>query len=166
MEKKTNLNLPLIIITGFGIIATLFFIYYFTYNKAVDTVRKDLTIQKAYPKVKPQEYITQLSHTFAEEGFSVHQIYTDNKTFVITVYFQKEIEKAVSLNPVAAAYTTVNLVVYDLGSGTAVVGNNPYIWDIVYEDKVLDEYAQSYAQKVSQLLDKVFLTLKEKKKSI
>lgn len=166
MEKKTSLNLPLIIITGFGILATLFFVYYFTYNKAIDTVRKDLTIQKAYPKVKPQEYITQLSYTFAEEGFSVQQIYTDNKTFVVSIVSTKEIERAVSLNPVAAAYTTINLVIYDLGNGTAVVGNNPYIWDIIYEDKVLDDYAQSYAQKVSDLLDKVFLTIKEKKKSI
>lgn len=166
MEKKTSLNLPLIIITGFGVLATLFFVYYFTYNKAIDTVRKDLTIQKAYPKVKPQEYITQLSYTFAEEGFSVQQVYTDNKTFLVTISSQKEIEKAISLNPVAAAYTTVNLVIYDLGNGTAVVGNNPYIWDIIYEDRVLDEYAQSYAEKISRLLDKTFLTLREKKKSI
>lgn len=166
MEKKTTANLPLILITGFGVLATLFFIYYFTYNKAIDTVRKDLTIQKAYPKVRPQEYIIQLNHTFTEEGFSVHQVYTDGKTFVVMITSTKEIEKALSFNPVASAYTTVNLVVYDLGNGTAVVGNNPYIWDIIYEDKTLDEFAQNYSEKVNDLLDKTFITLKEKKKSI
>lgn len=166
MEKRSSINLPLILITGFGVLATLFFLYLFVYNKATDTVRKDLTIQKAYPRVKPQEFVNQLFYTAKEEGFSYNLVYTDNSTFLINLYSIKEIEKAKSVNPNAIAYVGVNLAVYDLRNGTAVVGNNPYIWDIIYDSKVLDEYAQDYSSRVSGMLDKVYFTLGEKKKSI
>ncbi|MCX7760614.1 MAG: hypothetical protein N2Z81_05440 [Hydrogenothermaceae bacterium] len=166
METKTSKNIPFIVITGFGIIATLFFIYFFVYNKAVDTVRKDLVIQKAYPKIKPQEFITELIFIASKSGFSISQIYTDNRTFLVNIYSQKEIDQVINLNPNALAYINVGLVIYDLGDGTAVVGNNPYIWDIIFEDKNLDERAQEYSQTVSNLLDNVYLSIREKKKSI
>ncbi|MEZ0323465.1 MAG: hypothetical protein ABWJ98_04050 [Hydrogenothermaceae bacterium] len=166
METKTTKNIPFIVITGFGIVATLFFIYFFVYNKAVDTVRKDLVIQKAYPKIKPQEFITEFSFVASKYGFSVSQIYTDNRTFLVNIYSQKEIEQLINLNPIALAYINVSLVIYDLGDGTAVVGNNPYIWDIIFEDKNLDDKAQNYSQTISDLLDNVYLSIKEKKKSI
>ncbi|MEJ5172813.1 MAG: hypothetical protein WHT47_03790 [Hydrogenothermaceae bacterium] len=166
METKTSKNIPFIVITGFGIVATLFFIYFFVYNKAVDTVRKDLVIQKAYPKIKPQEFITELSFVASKSGFSVSQIYTDNRTFLVNIYSQKEIDQVINLNPNTLAYINVSLVIYDLGDGTAVIGNNPYIWDIIFEDRNLDDRAQEYSQTVSNLLDNVYLSIKEKRKSI
>lgn len=166
MKKISTLNLPLILITGFGVVATLFFLYLFVYNKATDTVKRSLTIQKAYPNIKPQEFINQLNSTAKEFGFSYIQIYTDNSTFLISLYSTTEIEKVNSISKNGLAYTVVNLVLYDLGNGTAIVGNNPYIWDIIYDSKILDEYAQEYSVKISGILDRVYLELKEKKKSI
>lgn len=166
MKKKAALNIPFIVITAFGVIATIFFVYYFTYSKAVDTVRKDLVIQRAYPKIKPQEFINQLPYTASEYGFSINQIYTDNSSFIIALYSNKEIEKALSIGPMATAYTTITFVVYDLGNGTAVIGYNPYIWDIIYENKTLDDLAWQYSEKIVDIFDKTYLTIKEKKKSI
>lgn len=166
MEKKNSFNIPLIVITGFGILLTLFFVYYFTYNKAVDTVRENLVIQRAYPKIKPQEFINQLPYIASEEGFSINQIHNNESSFIITLYSPKEIEKALSIGPMATAYTVLTFVIYDLGNGTAVIGYNPYIWDIIYENRVLDEMAQQYSENIIKIFDRTYLTIKEKRKSI
>lgn len=165
-KKKADLNVPFIVITGFGIFVTLFLVYFFVYNKAIDTVREDLTIQKAYPNIKPQEFITELQFISKEYGFSVYQIYSKNSTFLLNINSEKELNDLDGFSPSALVYTNVTIALYDLGNGTAIVGTNPYIWDIIFEDKNLDQKAENYSKTINSMLDKVYLSIKQKKKAI
>ena len=164
-QKKTP-NYPLIFITGFGIVATLIFVFIFVYQKSISTVREKAIIERAYPKVKPQEYYYELKNIASKNGFNVVDILTDSNYFLIQMYSNDYIEKAKNVSLSLPPMVVVNLSIYDLGDGTAVVGNNPYLWRVLVEGRNSDVLAKEYYELVSLILNDVYYSLKEKKKKI
>jgi len=55
-----NRNYPLIIVSALGIITSLVLVYMYVYQRAINSVRSAALIEKAYPRIKPEEYINQL----------------------------------------------------------------------------------------------------------
>jgi len=91
MDNQTKTpNYPFIVLTGFGIIATLIFVY----QKSVSTVREKAIMERAYPKVKPQEYYYELKNIASKNGFTVLDIQTDTNYFLIQLYSKNFIEKS------------------------------------------------------------------------
>jgi len=76
-------NWPFIIITGFGIIATLIFLYIFVYGLAVNTVKSAALLEKAYPHIKPQEYMNIFKRQAAANGLKIIKITQENSLFLI-----------------------------------------------------------------------------------
>ena len=161
-----NRNYPFIIITAFGIIASLILVYMFVYQKAINTVRESALIEKAYPRIKPEEYINQLKMEAEKNNLKIIEITKTEKTFIVQLVNQKLLEKLININPGASVLTIVNLSIYDLGDGTAVVGTNPYLWDIMMPSNYIDDLAESYSKELSLILDDIFWQIKKKKESL
>lgn len=47
-----------------------------------------------------------------------------------------------------------------------MVGNNPYLWDIVVDSNYVDDLAESFEKELIDMFDSIFWSIKEKKKSI
>lgn len=166
-NQQTNKpNYPFIIITAFGIIATLIFIFIFVYQKSISTVREKAIMERAYPKIKPQEYYYELKNIAAKNGFTVKDIVIEGNYFVVQLYSLNYIEKAKNISLSLPSMIVITLSIYDLGDGTAVVGNNPYLWKILIKDRNSDNLAKEYYELVDLVLNSVYYSLKEKKKSI
>jgi|GEM_PF-892753 len=167
MDNQTKTpNYPFIVLTGFGIIATLIFLFIFVYQKSVSTVREKAIMERAYPKVKPQEYYYELKNIASKNGFTVLDIQTDTNYFLIQLYSKNFIEKAKNVSLSLPPMTVITLSIYDLGDGTAVVGNNPYLWRVLVEGKASDSLAKEYYELVDLMLNDVYYSLKEKKKKL
>ncbi len=165
-EKTNKPNYPFILITAFGIIATLIFVFTFVYQKSISTVREKAIMERAYPKIKPQEYYYELKNIAAKNGFKVKDIVIEGNYFVVQLYSLNYIEKAKNISLALPSIVIVTLSIYDLGDGTAVVGNNPYLWRILVENRNSDSLAKEYYELVDLVLNSVYYSLKEKKKSI
>lgn len=165
-EKTNKPNYPFILITAFGIIATLIFVFTFVYQKSISTVREKAIMERAYPKIKPQEYYYELKNIAAKNGFKVKDIVIEENYFVVQLYSLNYIEKAKNISLALPSIVIVTLSIYDLGDGTAVVGNNPYLWRILVENRNSDSLAKEYYELVDLVLNSVYYSLKEKKKSI
>ncbi len=163
---KKNLNYPFIIITAFAIIASLIMVYMFVYQKAINSVRSAALIEKAYPNTKPEEYINQLRIQAKKNNLKIIEISKTEKTFIIQLINPKLLEKLININPGASVLTIVNLSIYDLGNGTAVVGNNPYLWDIMIPSNYVDNLAENYSKDLSKILDDIYWELKKKKEAL
>jgi hypothetical protein len=161
-----NKNYPLIIITGFGIIASLVLVYLYVYQRAINSVRSAALIEKAYPVVKPEEYINQLRIDAKKNNLRIVEITKTEKTFIIQIVNQKLLEKLININPGASVLTIVNLSIYDLGDGTAVVGNNPYLWDIMMPSNYIDDIAEGFSKDLSDILDNIYWEIKKKKEAL
>ncbi len=165
-QKTTELNYPFIVITAFGIVATLIFIFIFVYQKSISTVREKAIMERAYPKIKPQEYYYELKNIASKNGFTVKDLIIENNYFLVQLYSLNYIEKAKNISLSLPSMVVVTLSIYDLGDGTAVVGNNPYLWKILIENRNSDSLAKEYYELVNLVLNNVYYSLKEKKKSI
>jgi hypothetical protein len=156
-------NWPFIIITGIGVFATLIFLYVFVYGLAVNTVRSSVLLEKAYPHIKPQEYLNLLKRKASKNNLKIIQLRSENRYFLIQMINEKKLNEVLSISPQIAPLSIINLVIYDLGDGTGLVGNNPYIWDIVVDSPLIDEMAQNYSEELSDLLDSIYWDYKKEK---
>ncbi|MBK3332135.1 hypothetical protein GWK41_03515 [Persephonella atlantica] len=159
-------NWPFIIITGFGIFATLIFLYIFVYSLATNTVKSAVLLEKAYPHIKPQEYMNFLQKKAEKNNLKIIQIKSEGNYFLVQVINEKIVNELFSLAPQVAPLGIVNLVIYDLGDGTGIVGNNPYVWDIVIDSKRIDEIAQDYSEFLSDVLDSIYWDYKKEKEML
>ena len=159
-------NWPFIIITGFGILATLIFLYIFVYSLAINTVKSAVLLEKAYPHIKPQEYMNFLQKKAEKNNLKIIQIKSEENYFLVQIINEKIVNELFSLAPQVAPLGIVNLVIYDLGDGTGIVGNNPYVWDIVIDSKRIDEIAQNYSEFLSDVLDSIYWDYKKEKEML
>ncbi len=163
---KKDRNWPFIIITGVGIVATLIFIFIFVQNMAINTVRSSVLLEKAYPHIKPQEYLNHLKLKAKRNNLRIIELRHDRGYFLIQLINDKKLDEILSISPQVAPLAIINLVIYDLGDGTAVIGNNPYIWDIVYPNSVIDELAESFSKEISDILDSIYWDIKKEKQML
>ncbi len=159
-------NWPFIVITGFGIVATLIFVYIFVYGLAVNTVKSAVLIEKAYPHIKPQEYMNILQKKAKNNNLKIIKISSERNLFLIQMVDKKQLEEIISLSPQIAPLSVVNLVVYDLGDGTGIVGNNPYLWDIVIDNPRIDDMAENFSNRLSDFLDSIYWDYKKEKETL
>ncbi len=159
-------NWPFIIITGFGVAATLIFVYIFVYGLAVNTVKSAVLIEKAYPHIKPQEYMNILQKKAKNNNLKIIKISSERNLFLIQMVDKKQLEEIISLSPQIAPLSVVNLVVYDLGDGTGIVGNNPYLWDIVIDNPRIDDMAENFSNRLSDFLDSIYWDYKKEKETL
>ncbi len=156
-------NYPFIIITALAVIMTLVFVYLFTYQSAINTVRGAVLIEKAYPKIKPEEYINQLKIEAQKNKLQLKEIRKEKNIYLIQIINQELLDKLLSA-PSVAILSIINIAIYDIGDGTAVVGNNPYLWDIISPNNYIDDLAESYSDRLSEIFDNVYWEIKKKKK--
>ncbi|SNZ10530.1 hypothetical protein SAMN06265182_1874 [Persephonella hydrogeniphila] len=161
-----NRNWPFIIITGAGILATFIFLYIFVYGLAVNTVKSAALLEKAYPHVKPQEYMNIFKREAKANNLKIIKISEEDNLFLIQIIDEKQLEDVIALAPQIAPLAVVNLVVYDLGDGTGVVGNNPYIWDILIDNSKIDEMAEDFSNRLSDILDSIYWKYKKEKEML
>ncbi len=163
---KKERNWPFIIITGVGILATLIFIFIFVQNMAINTVKNSVLIEKAYPHIKPQEYLNHLKMKAIKNNLRVVELRQDRGYFLIQLINDKKLDEVLSISPQVAPLAIINLVIYDLGDGTAVIGNNPYIWDIVYPSSVIDDIAENFSNEISDILDSIYWDIKKEREML
>lgn len=163
---KKERNWPFIIITGFGIIATLIFVFIFVQNMAINTVKSSVLLEKAYPHIKPQEYLNHLKIKAKKNNLRIVELRQDKGYFLIQLINDKKLDEVLAISPQVAPLAIINLVIYDLGDGTAIVGNNPYIWDIVYPSSVVDDLAESFSNEISDILDSIYWDIKKEKQML
>ena len=159
-------NKPLVIITGIGIFTTLVFLYIFVYGLAVRTVRSSVLIEKAYPKITPAEYLNELKMIAPQNNLKIIQIKNENHFFIVQLINEKYLDEVASVSPQATPLAIVNMVIYDLGDGTALIATNPYLWDIVYPNNYIDDKAESFSNELSEIFDSIYWRIKEKKKEL
>jgi hypothetical protein len=160
---KKERNWPFIIITGAGIVATLIFIFIFVQNMAINTVKSSVLLEKAYPHIKPEEYVNHLRIKAKKNNLRIVELRKDRGYYLIQLIDDKKLDEVISLSPQVAPLAIINLVIYDLGDGTALIGNNPYIWDIIYPSSVIDDLAQGFAEQISDILDSIYWDIKKEK---
>ncbi|MGC8868666.1 MAG: hypothetical protein ACP5P7_03280, partial [Sulfurihydrogenibium sp.] len=165
-QNKKTLNYPFIILTGFGIVATLIFVFLFVYQLSVGKVRQEALIEFAYPKITPQEYYNELKNVCQKNNFEFREIYIENNYFLVQIYSKDYLQKAKDLSPSVVPLVLVNLSISALPEGTAVVGNNPYLWRVMIENKQVDAFAKDYTELVKLILNDVYYSVKQKKKNI
>jgi len=154
-------NWPFIIITGVGIFSTLIFLYIFVYGLATNTVKSAVLMEKAYPHIKPQEYINFLRRKVKNNNLKIINVKSEDKFFLVQIINEKKLNELLAIAPRIAPLSIVNLIIYDLGNGTAVVGNNPYVWDIVIDNPKIDEIAEEYSNQLSDILDSIYWDYKK-----
>ncbi|WP_457639766.1 hypothetical protein [Persephonella sp.] len=159
-------NWPFIIITGVGIFSTFLFLYIFVYGLATNTVKSAVLLEKAYPHIKPQEYMNFLQRKAEKNGLKIIQVRSEDRLFLIQLIDERKLNEIISLAPQIAPLAIVNLVIYDLGDGTGIVGNNPYVWDIVIDSPKIDEMAEEYSNRLSDILDSIYWDYKKEKEML
>ena len=163
---KKERNWPFIIITGVGIFATLIFIFIFVQNMAINTVKSSVLLEKAYPHIKPQEYLNHLKVKAKKNNLRIVELRQDRGYFLVQLINDKKLDEVLAISPQVAPLAIINLVIYDLGDGTAIIGNNPYIWDIVYPSSVIDDMAESFSNEISDILDSIYWDIKKEKQML
>ncbi len=163
---KKGRNWPLIVITGFGVIAVFLITFVFIQGMAVNTVKEALLIEKAYPKIKPQQYYRELLAVAKQNNIQITLIKKTENAFLIQIKREKLIDKLLNEAPNVSLLAVVNTVIYDLGDGTGLVSTNPYIWDIITPNSYIDDIAQSFGEELSMIFDSVYWEYKKKEKML
>ncbi|MDQ7056033.1 MAG: hypothetical protein Q9M89_06025 [Persephonella sp.] len=101
-----------------------------------------------------------------KNNLKIIRIKAEKHYFLVQIINKKITSELFSLAPQVAPLGIVNLVIYDLGDGTGIVGNNPYLWDIVIDSKRIDEIAQDYSEFLSDLLDSIYWDYKKEKEML
>jgi len=159
-------NWPFIIITGIGIFSTLVFLYIFVYGLATNTVKSAVLLEKAYPHIKPQEYMNFLQRKAKNNNLKIINIKAEDKFFLVQIVNERKLNELLAIAPQIAPLSIVNLVIYDLGDGTGIVGNNPYVWDIVIDNPKIDEIAEEYSNQLSDILDSIYWDYKKEQEMV
>ena len=159
-------NKPFWIITGIGIFATLIFLYIFVYSLAVRTVQSSVLMEKAYPHIKPEEYLNELKLEAKKNNLKLIEVKSEKNYYLVQLINEKKLEEALSVSPQVAPLAIINVVIYDLGDGTGVVANNPYLWDIVYPNNYVDDIAQQFSEELSDIFDGIYWEIKKKKEEL
>ena len=159
-------NLPFLIITGLGIVATLFLVYFFVYNMAVETVRSAIFIERAYPNIKPEEYVNELKSSAKKNNLTILDIKQNNQYYLLQMYDENIINKLSQISPNLVSIGVINLVVYSVGGGTGIVANNPYLWDIAIPSDYVDDLAENFSNQLIDIFDGIYWQIKEKKKEL
>ncbi len=159
-------NWPLVIITGFGVIAIFLITFIFIQGLAINTVREALIMEKAYPKIKPQEYVNELKRIASRNNIQVKILFEGNNSYLIQITRKKLSEKLLNEAPNVAVLSVVNVSVYDVGDGTGLVATNPYIWDIIAPNSYIDDIAQGFGEELSMIFDSIYWDYKKKQKML
>ncbi|NPA16831.1 hypothetical protein [Persephonella sp.] len=159
-------NWPFIIITGVGIFSTLVFLYIFVYGLATNTVKSAVLLEKAYPHIKPQEYMNFLQRKAKNNNLKIIDVRSEDRFFLVQIVDERRLNELLAIAPQIAPLSIVNLVIYDLGDGTGIVGNNPYVWDIVIDNPKIDEIAEEYSNQLSDILDSIYWDYKKEQEMV
>ncbi len=159
-------NLPFIIITGLGIFATLFLLYFFVYNMAVETVRSAIFIERAYPNIKPEEYVNELKLSAKKNNLTLIEIKNKDSYYLLQMYDENIIDTLSKISPNLVSIGVINLVVYSVANGTGIVANNPYLWDIAIPSNYVDDLAENFSNQLIDIFDGIYWQIKEKKKEL
>ena len=159
-------NWPLVIITGFGVIAIILITFIFIQGLAINTVREALIIEKAYPKIKPQEYVNELKRIAPKNNIEVNLLFEGNNSYLIQITRKKLSEKLLNEAPNVSVLSVVNVSIYDVGNGTGLVATNPYIWDIIAPNSYIDDIAQSFGEELSMIFDSIYWDYRKKEKML
>jgi len=159
-------NWPLIIISGFGVVAIFLITFIFIQGLAINTVREALILEKAYPKIKPQEYINELQRIAKANNIQVKIISKTDRAFLVQITRKDLMEKLLIEAPNVAVLSVVNVSIYDVGDGTGLVATNPYIWDIIAPNSYIDDIAQGFSEELSMIFDSIYWDFKKKEKML
>lgn len=159
-------NLPLVIITGFGIIAIFLITFIFIQGLAINTVREALIMEKAYPKIKPQEYVNELKRIASKNNIEIKLLFKGNNSYLLQITRKKLSEKLLNETPNVAVLSVVNVSIYDVGDGTGLVATNPYIWDIIAPNSYIDDIAQGFGEELSMIFDSIYWDYRKKQKML
>ena len=159
-------NWPLVIITGFGVIAIFLITFIFIQGLAINTVREALIMEKAYPKIKPQEYVNELKRIASKNNIEVKLLFEGNNSYLVQITRKKLSEKLLNESPNVAILSVVNVSVYDVGDGTGLVATNPYIWDIIAPNSYIDDIAQGFGEELSMIFDSIYWDYRKKQKML
>jgi hypothetical protein len=163
-NNKKSLNWPFIVITAFGIIGTFIITFVFVQGLAINTVKDAILLQKAYPKIKPQEYVNELKLEAEKNHLIIDEIKISDRVIVLQIVSTSLLEKLLNEAPDVSIAAIVNLSIHDIGDGTAIVANNPYIWAKISSSPYLDDIVKNYSNEISLILDSIYWKIKEKKK--
>ncbi len=159
-------NIPFIVITSLGVVATIFLLYFFVYNMAVDTVRSSILIEKAYPKIKPEEYVNELKISAQKNNLTLIEIQKGEGFFLLQLYDKTVLNKLAMISPQLVSIAVINVVIYPVQNGTGLVANNPYLWDIVIPSNYIDDLSENFSNQLKDIFDGIYWQIKEKKKEI
>ncbi|HIE59694.1 MAG TPA: hypothetical protein EYH43_01510 [Persephonella sp.] len=159
-------NWPLVIITGFGIIAIFLITFIFIQGLAINTVREALIMEKAYPKIKPQEYVNELKRIASKNNIEIKLLFKGNNSYLLQITRKKLSEKLLNETPNVAVLSVVNVSIYDVGDGTGLVATNPYIWDIIAPNSYIDDIAQGFGEELSMIFDSIYWDYRKKQKML
>jgi len=159
-------NIPFIVITSLGVVATIFLLYFFVYNMAVDTVRSSVLIEKAYPKIKPEEYVNELKISAQRNNLTLIEIQKGEGFFLLQLYDKTVLNKLAMISPQLVSIAVINVVIYPVQNGTGLVANNPYLWDIVIPSNYIDDLSENFSNQLKDVFDGIYWQIKEKKKEI
>ncbi len=159
-------NIPFIVITSLGVVATIFLLYFFVYNMAVDTVRSSILIEKAYPKIKPEEYVNELKISAQKTNLTLIEIQKGKGFFLLQLYDKTVLNKLAMISPQLVSIAVINVVIYPVQNGTGLVANNPYLWDIVIPSNYIDDLSENFSNQLKDIFDGIYWQIKEKKKEI
>ncbi len=159
-------NIPFIVITSLGVVATIFLLYFFVYNMAVDTVRSSILIEKAYPKIKPEEYVNELKISAQRNNLTLIEIQKGEGFFLLQLYDKTVLNKLAMISPQLVSIAVINVVIYPVQNGTGLVANNPYLWDIVIPSNYIDDLSENFSNQLKDIFDGIYWQIKEKKKEI
>jgi len=159
-------NWPLVIITGFGVIAIFLITFIFIQGLAINTVREALIMEKAYPKIKPQEYLNELKRIAPKNNIEVKLLFEGNNSYLVQITRKKLSEKLLNEAPNVSVLSVVNVSIYDVGDGTGLVATNPYIWDIIAPNSYIDDIAQGFGEELSMIFDSIYWNYRKKQKML
>ncbi|RUM49479.1 MAG: hypothetical protein DSY47_03510 [Hydrogenothermus sp.] len=159
-------NWPLVIITGFGVIAIFLITFIFIQGLAINTVREALIMEKAYPKIKPQEYVNELKRIAPKNNIEVNLLFEGNNSYLVQITRKKLSEKLLNEVPNVSVLSVVNVSIYDVGDGTGLVATNPYIWDIIAPNSYIDDIAQGFGEELSMIFDSIYWDYRKKQKML
>lgn len=162
-KKKKSLNWPLIVISGFGVIAVFLITFIFVQGLAINTVREAIIFEKAYPHIKPQEYLNELKLEAKQNKLQIKEISRGQNSFLIQITRPELMDKILNEYPNIALLSVVNVVIYDLGDGTGLVATNPYIWSMISKNAYINDIAKGFSEELSMVFDSIFWSLKKKK---
>lgn len=113
-------------------------------------------MEKAYPKIKPQEYVNELKRIAPKNNIEVNLLFEGNNSYLVQITRKKLSEKLLNEVPNVSVLSVPNVSIYDLVDGTGLVATNPYIWDIIAPNSYIDDIAQGFGEELSMIFYSIY----------